>query len=268
MAEIVGLLLPLGFLVGVYWFIFRGASGTAKLPRSGGYSLGSVVLLEGLVAAMALAQVAVVTSALDGPVAAGALLGVVTGLAMRLTFLGAVTSWGYSVLGILASLPSIATLVTSDSPCFAVDRGQRIVLAGAMIAIFLVTSLFGAAGRLFGAAGLAVRRSFASLGLGWYALVEYTTFLATAAGMDVIGSGTAVAFTGVVVVAAITPFWPQLVTWTIGAGLALVTLAGASVFGPNGPLATQCLAVDLSFPTLVGYLIAVFFTWLIVSRFK
>lgn len=73
---------------------------------------------------------------------------------------------------------------------------------------------------------------------------------------------------GVVVVPAITPFWPQLVTWTIGAGLALVTLAGASVFGPNGPLATQCLAVDLSFPTLVGYLIAAFFTWLIVSRFK
>lgn len=267
MAELVGLVVALGCLVGVYWFFFRGATGSKPIAERG-ESLSSVALLEGLLAAMALAQVLAIGGPASGGMGAGILLGVVTGVAMRAAFVGTVVAWGFSLLGILASVPAITTLVAPDSGCFALDRGTRLVLTLAMVGIFLVTAMFGAAGRLLGGAGLAVRKNFASLGLGWYGLVEYTSFMATAAGMDATGGGTVIAFIGVVILAAVTPFAPQLIIWTVGVGLALVTLAGASVFGPNGPLAAECLAVDLSFPVLLGFLVAVIVTWLVASRVK
>ncbi len=180
--DVAGLLVFLAGLVLIFRVIFRGFPALALpqrgRPRKGMPSPGA--FLAGGLVVVGLAQLALVPSDGVNPVTPfGAAVGV---LAVFLTtggWLRRVAAWAFTVLGAVASLPAVVSLVTAPECGTQLPLVARLASA-AMLAVFAVVGVVVA---------VISGRTNSLMGLGWFGAVEVLAFLQTPGGLSILDLG-------------------------------------------------------------------------------
>lgn len=188
----------------------------------------SVVFLEGLLASIALATL--VGSGFDATGAFG--LAVAVFLAWQSRAFYAVAQFAAGGVGIAASIPALAAYLGEGCVSAIPLWGRVLVLiAVAFVGGFgLLHSVF--LGGLF--------TEFGKIGLGWFGLVELLTFMSTTAILSFTGVGRAFVVGGAVVLGGLIGWKPRYSMWTIGTGMALITLAGGAIIGTPAAEGLEC----------------------------
>lgn len=277
MMDILGALLVLAALLGIGWSVLRKALPQRSHTKRRGAPVsieGSVVYLEGLLASVALSQIFVWFGFGSGWGAdgLGAIFGIFVGVATRFTFLALPAELGFSMVGIIASLPALGSLLFSHATCFVLTPSLRQALALLLLMAFLapiVIPLVHVKGKKLALrrGGIGVVRSYAALGLGWYAVIELMAFAATALGLSGMeAGGVAVVFSAILVAGALTPIKPQLVLPALAVGLGVIALLGDVIFGAAGEAAAECLGTDVNSVTVTVSLVVSALTVFFLGR--
>ncbi|NCD18592.1 MAG: hypothetical protein EOL89_01190 [Actinobacteria bacterium] len=208
----------------VFGIMFRGVrrlrSGAGTGIDSAGSRGGVTAFLVGLVAALAVAQLAVGGASPTPLSTVGFGVGLLAALLTVPGGLSPIIEWGFSVIGAVAAIPAIAVLVRgSDCP------GAEVVpWAGRLAtAVLLVFCIVLGAGFAF---GLGELKPLA--GLAWFGAIEVLSFLQTPGGVDLFSAGEwalAASIAAAIILGFLASKHPELVLGTAGASM-VVAQAG------------------------------------------
>lgn len=261
MPTLISALVLIVCLSGVIAFMFKG-SHTLKRGRTPGWFAspvtgdGPAFVLDGLLAAAAASQLLAVSSAGIGDDVVGIALGVVTVVGARFGWARPVVGLGFSVVGVLASVPAIAEFTAARPECGStLPRGGRLLLGAALVLAFLVSAI-GAAVLMLPYSRRMLRR-YSSIGLGLFGAVEFVLALTLLGAVAQGTMGYVMALVGAAVVGWATPIWPEVTIWTMGALITVYSLVGGAIFSYSGePLVSACLGQRVNAAVLIGFLAA------------
>lgn len=255
MAEATGLVGVLGMLMVVYYFILGRRNGMGHVlddrgSRTNSADFGGSVaaFLEGLIAALALSELAAVGGDRGGSFTSGALIGAI---AVAAVF---VRQWWpgrlgvellYSVLGLAASVPAITRLLGATGCGDGVDPSLRIV-AVVLLSVIWVATLIAA----LTVKAMSGFRTTAS-GLALFGAIDVMLFMSGPIGEGLVGpAGAVVVLLAVAVIGGMSALATNLVMMTCGLMLgAIQLLTLSSTYSADCSL----LAPDVPMVLLAGY---------------
>lgn len=216
--EILNLLTVLIGMGVVFAIMFTGVP---RLRSGAGIGIDSAssrssltAFLVGLVAALAVTQVALGGTSPAPLSTVGFGLGVLAALLTIPGQLAPIIEWGFPVIGVVAAIPAVVVLVSgSDCP------GVGVVPWFARVATALLLVVFIAAGVVF---ALAFGGLKPLSGLAWEGAVEVLSFLQTPGGVDLLSAGNwavAVNLVSASIIGFLASKFPELVLGAAGAAM-------------------------------------------------
>lgn len=187
------------------------------------YAPRSALFLEGLLCALALG---VLTEG-ELELASAILVAGLVALGWWSAALSGLVSLGFNLVGVAAALQAGIAYLTGDGCSFSLPIVGRVLLLLGMLAATVVGGVH--------AVLLSQRfNEVRSLGLGWFAQIELLTFLSTTAFLANPGLGLPIVIVGALMLGIAVGIRPQLAMWTVGVGMALISLGGGAYLGVTG----------------------------------
>lgn len=268
MEQASGLVAVLGVLMLVYYFLLGRRVGVGKVLSPSGQPVettmgGSAVgFLEGLIAVLALSELAAIGDASSGAFSGGALLGgaAALGLVVRRWWPGELgLGLLYGILGLVASVPAMARLFDASECDVGVDHWMRI----AALVVLAVTWGGGLiAGLLFRWAG---SRRPASAGLALFGAIEVVVFMSGPVGVGISPQVAGLLIAAAAVLGGLSGYRPDLVMMTSGLFLGTLVIFETSTGFPQG---CDSLKSDAPYAALVGYCVVFWAGAWVVSKFS
>ncbi len=238
---LVFLLAIIGFMVKDV-FTFRSTGEFGKLDGQVG-SLTSFLL--GLVTVAALAGLAERGSlGIDSLTTVAMGVGAIAALVGRFPALGGLGAWGMSIIGLVAAVPSIASLAVGQTACQTSTPALGVFASGTLLVVVYVLASVATA--------LAGRGIAPGFGVALFAGVEVIAFMNSPLGIDLIGNAP-LAYAASIAGAALLGFAvarvADLVLGLCTAVILLASFGGGHYCGPG-------LDYLASFGTFVGFIVA------------
>jgi hypothetical protein len=238
----------LAFLLAIVGFMVKDVfafRATGSFGKPGGDAKWWTSILLGLVTVAALAGLAERGSlGLESLTVVAMGIGVLSALMARFPALGGMGAWGMSIIGLIAAVPSIASLATGQTACGTTTPALGVFASGALLVIVYVLAAVAAA---FAGRGIAP-----GFGVALFGGVEVIAYLNSPLGIDLIGTvplAYIASIVGAILLGYAVVKVADLVLGLSAAVILLASLAGGHYCGPG-------IDYMAGFGTLVGFVVA------------